>query len=507
MKNPGGAVDAGAGPQPPGYDPAPPAPPAYTAADNGEAQSNAPNHANLTPEALAELTSAFSSLNLPSTAADISPDSCLAHLKLLYAFQGLKEDIGYMDGLWQIFDSRAELDTFQYEKKTAAEEAGPQDRVIKNLARLREKRWAVFIARAANRYEAWWDSFKGDPLTEADMESDDQSKYQGFLEGKAPFLFSSSMLPPLDVLLVWHAHMLNPRAYLEDCLRRGLKGLWHMGMPWSLVNAAIDTTFNYKVSEECRNDWKTRTGRKWDNTDDFPDKSLKCPICSKTHKVPWTTCGVPEDYKYLPPKLDGHGFGDANLRVECSGCGRVIDRHMLEVARFVKDLHGLLVHERPMPGTILNLRTGLPTKITGKIHGTAAAKSFPRTFPNRLLKNHLRSTILELLDRNSYGQPSMEDVRRSIEDTVRPSNYRVLQKIDGHSTLKAGGGYKLSLEARKHLRKMMSRYWDNIYPFCLELAGAVHRQEIFTEKMYKVRGGLSPICITLAYLSSDQLDP
>lgn len=457
----------GAGPQHPGDGSAPPA----YAADNAE----------LTPEALAELTSAFSSLHLPSSPADLSPDSCLAHLKLLYAFQNLKDDVGYTDGLWQIFDSRAELDTFDYGKDISTKESGPQERVIRNLARLREKRWALYVARAVDRYDAWWDTLPKDPLTEADMESHDQSKYSGFIKEGHSFPFDSSMLPPLDVLLVWHSHMLNPRAYLEDCLRHGLKGLWHMGLPWNLVNGAIDAEFNYKATEECQNSWKERTWREWDNVNDPPKKSLKCPVCSKKCQIPWTTCGLPEDYKYLPPKLDGDGFGDGSLRVECSGCGALINRRLLEVARFVKDTHGLLVQERPMPGTILSLQTGLPEKTPEDREG----QSFPRTFPNRLLKKHLRSRILELMSRNSYMQPSMEDVRKSIEDTVKPWNYKVLQEIDGARGWKSG--YKLSTTARTHLRKMMSRYWDNIYPFALDLTGAVHRQGIFTEKMYKVR--------------------
>ncbi len=168
------------------------APPAYTSVDSNEAQPSGLNDTKLTPEALAELTSAFSSLNLPAVAAEISPDSCLAHLKLLYAFQNLKEDVGYTDGLWQIFDSRAETDTHDYGVQLKAE-----DRVGRNLARLREKRWALYVARAVDRYESWWNTFVKDPLTEADMESNDQSKYSTFPDERPPFTFDSSMLPPL----------------------------------------------------------------------------------------------------------------------------------------------------------------------------------------------------------------------------------------------------------------------------------------------------------------------
>ena len=65
----------------------------------------------------------------------------------------------------------------------------------------------------------------------------------------------------LDVLMVWHSFMLNPRSYLEDCLRFGLKNLWTTGMPWQAVNASITTQFNYEVPEaEAKNAWVTANG-------------------------------------------------------------------------------------------------------------------------------------------------------------------------------------------------------------------------------------------------------
>jgi hypothetical protein len=52
-----------------------------------------------------DITAAFAALNLTNEPLRLpTADTCLAHLKLLYAFRNLKDDIGYTDGLWGIND-------------------------------------------------------------------------------------------------------------------------------------------------------------------------------------------------------------------------------------------------------------------------------------------------------------------------------------------------------------------------------------------------------------------
>lgn len=95
---------------------------------------------------------------------------------------------------------------------------------------------------------------------------------------------------PLDVLMVWHSFMLNPRDYYEDCIKFGLKDLWATGMPWVTVNEAIDNDFNYHVPENGQREFVELTGHQWDNGDDSLIKIIQCPACNKLTEVPWTTC-------------------------------------------------------------------------------------------------------------------------------------------------------------------------------------------------------------------------
>lgn len=150
------------------------APPAYTSE-------------NLPPEVIGELNAAFSSLDLEIKSTTVTPDMCLAHLKLLNAFQNLKEDIGYTDGLWQIYNSRALAPNVRV---NGAEGEQPE----KLLAMLREKRWALYLARAVDRYEAWWDTFAADPITEEDL-VENSPKFSGFVE--SAFSQQPRRLPPI----------------------------------------------------------------------------------------------------------------------------------------------------------------------------------------------------------------------------------------------------------------------------------------------------------------------
>jgi hypothetical protein len=120
---------------------------------------------------------------------------------------------------------------------------------LNNLAqvRVREKRWAVFVARAVDRFEKWWDvcvpaTLQGAPCEKltgkalCEQKGIENVAYNG---SAIVQLGSRDQLPPLgeyvipksgvssanddiDVLMVWHAYMLNPRCFLEDCFRYGM---------------------------------------------------------------------------------------------------------------------------------------------------------------------------------------------------------------------------------------------------------------------------------------------
>ncbi|KAM7186669.1 hypothetical protein V8F20_011302 [Naviculisporaceae sp. PSN 640] len=438
------------------------------------------------------LTAAFDNLKLTSNnPGSPTPETCLAHLKLLFALHSMKEEVGYTDGLFGLWDSLAGPPAVfkALDEKTLEEKA--QDKQLAVLSKIREKRWAMFVARAVDRYQAWWKSMPASPLTEGVMADKGAGYYSTFAtDASQAMKWNANMLPPLDVLMVWHTHMLNPRAFLEDSLLTGLRGFWAGGMPWDVVNQAIDNAFNYALSDECKAHWVAQTGLSWENADDPNYKSLKCPRCSTSLMIPWTTCSLPESHP--PPasfdesQLVGNGYGDGNLNHSCHRCNLTIRKELLAVSKFVKDAQSLLGTEnRPMPGTVLDPQNGTPVAIPNTFPENLR---FPQTFPNRLLKsgaNMIRSTITSLIS-SSKGPtgPTMEDVRLLIESILKDNS--LVKEVDSVSGISPRITYRLPPGARIATRKMMSRYWENFSPFALDLAGAVIRQGVFIAKMYRI---------------------
>jgi hypothetical protein len=441
----------------------------------------------------ANLTAAFDKLNLTNLPVDPSVETCLAHLKLLFAIQWMKEDVGFTDGLWGLWDAHAGPVNPLLKKRSekgVKEKAEPEptleerrnDKNLETLSRIREKRWAVFVARAVDRYEAWWkwlaSQQSAQPVSVADIDTGLDGYLNFPVDVERVMAWTEDLLPPLDVLMVWHTHMLNPRAFLEDAMLAGIRRVWVSGMPWDLVNKAIDADFNYNVSPTCKAHWEQHTGRAWDNAGDKLVKALNCPRCTALASIPWTTCARAEDDQVNePPVLTGTGYGDSDLSHTCEACGAVITRRLLSVAKFIEDHKALLgPRNRPMPGTVLDPKEGKP-----KGPALPAGLKLPaaQTFPDRLLTsgcNMVRSTIADMI--RVSADVTMDDVRFVIEGVLKDRDH--VRTIEG---VGSRGRYALPEASRIAVRKMMSRYWDNHSAFALELGGAVLRQGLFVEKM------------------------
>ena len=171
---------------PPDYEELPP----YTSTITGSTSATtaiAAAKANEKKKApIGDITSAFSSLYLTDEPLDLpNAETCLAHLRLLYAFRELRLDVGYCHGLWGIADP--------------GENSKAPEVSLDVMSRLREKRWAVYLARAVDRYEAWWASRGSESVTLRSMGMRGSVAYEMFpLERTgASMVWDENMLVPL----------------------------------------------------------------------------------------------------------------------------------------------------------------------------------------------------------------------------------------------------------------------------------------------------------------------
>lgn len=178
--------------------------PSYAAATSSAVPDESPNDI--------DVTASFANLSLsPSPPTGVpTVDTCLAHLKLLHAIDSLKEDVGYADGLFGIWDNRAKWDTEILQGAALPpgvklDSLGEGEKTKLGLSRLREKRWAIYLARAVDRYEAWWNAMTKDKtmLTEQDMATPKNPRYIDFPTSGAPLPWKDELLPPLGRYLIY----------------------------------------------------------------------------------------------------------------------------------------------------------------------------------------------------------------------------------------------------------------------------------------------------------------
>ena len=164
-------------------------PPSYTAS------------AALPGPSIEEINAGFANLSIDDHPKSF-PDTnlALAHLKLLEAFFILKQDIGYADGAFDLWDSRA----------PGTVESVANDEVARNtrneaLSKIREKRWALYVARAVHRFETWWTKAlctyeDSQMLRQSDMTT---KEFQDWTSAGKVQRWTPAMLPPLGTLVVW----------------------------------------------------------------------------------------------------------------------------------------------------------------------------------------------------------------------------------------------------------------------------------------------------------------
>ncbi|KAF2207168.1 hypothetical protein CERZMDRAFT_63004 [Cercospora zeae-maydis SCOH1-5] len=408
------------------------APPIYE-----ERETFDPDHSLPPPD----VTAGFSDLKISRGDDDLpTNEECIAHLKMLECFYRLKQCVASQDGLFGIRDDLVTGQNAPMDEKTS-----------ELLAKLGEKRWAIYVQRAIDRFETWWDAIAPDSrwADRTQLARDGKAEVVCLSSTTKDFVLDESTLPPVDILMVWHAFQLNPRCYLEDCIRQGHMNLWQSAMPFEAIARSINSaTFAYEDRAGARNYFNEMTGRPWDNLAEADRRIAKFDII-------------------LSERV---GYCDKDFLYACRGCGHNITHETLRIGRFVDDIKLLLNHNIPMKGTILGIK-GIPSRAYGVKDVTTDLIGMPNEIIKAGVRSHFEPASLRQLD-------LFTEVRDRMELAMKDKNLIRQARGSLSSTL-------LRSE-RVGVRKLMSRYWDNSSPFSIDLLGAVIRQGSFIEKMHNI---------------------
>lgn len=154
--------------------------------------------------------------------------------------------------------------------------------------------WAVFLTRSVHRFKVW---------------------------SRAIIPSSYTSIPPLDVLMVWHAYLLNPRAYHEDGLRYAHRLLGFKDFPIEAIASLISpsTLLPLPPTETRKAIWESLTNLPYEapmvTVPDVDMVSISCPECKSSFETPWV-------------KTDGSGYAQRQFSAICPACNNAFNREV-----------------------------------------------------------------------------------------------------------------------------------------------------------------------------------
>ncbi|EUC64071.1 BAR domain protein, putative [Rhizoctonia solani AG-3 Rhs1AP] len=189
-----------------------------------------------------------------------------------------------------------------------------------------EVKWAIYLLRADYRFGVWIDKVVN------------RSERQ---RGEVTEL-TDAQIPPIDVLLLLHAYLLNPVAYYEDSDSRypGLKLIG--GFPLNRVGSRMrkeETQVYYTPTLSQIEEWELRTQEPFElplSTTLSDTITLACPMCSNPDlTAPWLM--EPTLVDLGDTTAVGKGYAQSGFAAECQACGEVVTKATLRAERFVRE--------------------------------------------------------------------------------------------------------------------------------------------------------------------------
>ncbi|KAJ2912590.1 hypothetical protein MD484_g7831, partial [Candolleomyces efflorescens] len=290
---------------------------------------------------------------------------------------------------------------------------------IVNMPGNREQRWAWFVGLAAERFDKWARS----------------------LQSKDALQPLEDTLPPLDVLMVWHSYMLNPRWYTEDGQRiLACKALVELGQVLSKELSRLPALLDASPSEARVTMFYTRVGHPFDPFQAASvnlTKTIKCPKCRDSIDVPYMN-------------IHGSGYLQANFLIACrrSDCP-LITKETLCARKLAENLSRQgMAPDSYLPGTFFT-----ESRVADQKAGMDILASIRKKY---------KST--------TKGQQSASTVNEDLCIAILEGANFKLEEIRGH------------IGRSKLLGRIMSAHSTPMI-YSVELAGAVLRQGSFVQKM------------------------
>ncbi|QRV98595.1 hypothetical protein RhiJN_26614 [Ceratobasidium sp. AG-Ba] len=205
-------------------------------------------------------------------------------------------------------------------------------------------------------------------------------------------------IPPLDVLLIWHAYLLNPIQYHEDVVRMHPVLDKLPEFPLYKISSQIDLeTLEMLPTEEQFHYWQRTTGDCFglplNTTPDADTIKIPCPSCNHTNEITWVS--APDSSGKL------RGYAQHQFLVECEdpGCRFPITWEALCTKRFAEDVILCLKNSgATLAGTLMG-SSGSPDTMKGRRLTELILGAFPDVKSVTELAESLRWSMNEVSKR------------------------------------------------------------------------------------------------------------
>ncbi|KAF9535191.1 hypothetical protein CPB83DRAFT_924921 [Crepidotus variabilis] len=298
----------------------------------------------------------------------------------------------------------------------------------------KERRWGWFVGCAVERFDKWCRALRPEHAAE-----------------KAEII-----MPPLDVIMVWHAYMLNPRWFAEDAKRipacRNLKALELQFNACLLGQFASVLT---QPSPQRQSFWEICTQLPFDYSIDgtSPDainkKTISCHYCAAPVEVPLLNA-------------EGTGYLQQGFKANCA-----VDHTYRTITKETLAAHKLAVDLASPYDAVEALNYFVSH--SGAVFTPIGSIDLVRV--DRVKKQVVKLAEAAGWKESKHGKDSQKyqiELARTIGVMLQFSMANYRQAMKPVSAL---------------LMKVFSAYGSE-KPYSVELVGAVLRQESFVRKMY-----------------------
>ncbi|KAG2733118.1 hypothetical protein G9P44_004108 [Scheffersomyces stipitis] len=325
------------------------------------------------------------------------------------------------------------------------------------------KVWQVFITNAVRRFIIFITALKEYHNLEPNSPFDERNIFDTARSNR--FIKTlDSLIPPLDVVMVWHAFLLNPKSFYDNCVRNDILPFGMFPLPLKRLSDSIDNdSFVYKPSEVLKDNYldvvSSFTVEPTDLIYDMDNfamyeqlVSISCPSCDQI---------ILKDIPYTNDASTGFADDGFKQKINYGKCrcqfSDIITHEELRKRQLYADVRS----DIPLPG--------LYKYFSNVISDKYFRPRNPVKINNFIKKEFTRLAL------NSIGTRTLEDtIAKASSDKKYVNRMRILLRLY----------LQMNLISHTVARGIL---------ICEDLVGCVLRQERFVKKMNEIDWLHSPL--------------